>query len=55
MDKLSNKLAKEHWKFIKMMLNHTEETKGSIKTIGYYYRAAFIHGYKHGQKAQGDK
>lgn len=51
MDK-AKKLAHEHWKWIKIMLDHTKETKGSIKTIGVYYRAAFIHGYKHGQEGK---
>jgi hypothetical protein len=53
MNKRSRKLAENHWKWIKAMLDRTKETKGSIKTIGVYYRAAFIHGFKHGQGKNG--
>ena len=52
MDKRSRKLAKNHWKWIKAMLDHTKETKCSIKTIGVYYKSAFIHGYKHGRESK---
>ena len=50
--KKARKLAKEHWKWVNRMLKETDEPKGNVKTIGVYYRAAFIHGYKHAKEKE---
>jgi len=48
MDKphIVHELAKAHWEYVKnLLINH-----GIIDTdqIGFHYKSAFIHGYKHG-------
>ena len=41
-------LADEHWKYIKsVLLNHKIELP-ELMRIGFHYRTAMIHGYKHG-------
>jgi len=44
-------LAACHWEWVNKMLKATCESNKNIKMIGVYYRAAFIHGYKHGKEA----
>jgi hypothetical protein len=41
-------LADEHWGYVKEVL----ELHGAreIQAIGWHYKTAFIHGYKHGQQ-----
>ena len=43
-------LAASHWEWVSKMLKATSESGKNIKMIGVYYRAAFIHGYKHGRE-----
>ena len=42
------KLVEAHWKYIEGMLKVHGEMEDMIKVIGYHYKTAFIHGYKHG-------
>ena len=42
----AEKLAEEHWDYIESLLEiHDDEY---IKQIGFHYKQAFRHGYKHG-------
>ncbi len=42
-------LASQHWEWVSKMLRATGQSGKIIKMIGIFYRAAFIHGYKHGK------
>ena len=43
----SKKLAEEHWSYIEaLLLAHGE--KDILEVIGFHYKSAFIHGFKHG-------
>ena len=41
-------LAEAHWKYIKSLLFEHKIDDTEIKRIGFHYRTAMIHGYKHG-------
>ena len=40
--------AKAHWEYIKGILETHQENNEVIEKIGYHYKTAFLHGYKHG-------
>ena len=42
-------LADAHWDYVKAVLEHAGETPEIIGIIGFHYRTAMIHGYKHGR------
>ena len=42
------RLAGQHWEYLNNVLLIHGLEKSDINTIGYHYRTAFIHGYKHG-------
>ena len=44
-----NKLAQDHWNYIKSLLEAHAVDEYEIDVIGFHYRTAFIHGYKHGK------
>jgi hypothetical protein len=44
----SQKLADDHWAYIKDLLVIHGMTDIEIKTIGFHYKTAFVHGWKHG-------
>ena len=52
--KEATNLAAQHWEWLSKMLKATSESGKNIKMIGIYYRAAFVHGYKHGEEKTGD-
>ena len=50
-----NKLANDHWSYIKELIENehkgTDEIEGLeryIDMVGFYYKSALIHGFKHG-------
>lgn len=43
-------LANEHWKYVKELLDAHCEDDENIERIGFHYKTAFIHGYKHGRE-----
>lgn len=45
--KTSKQLADEHWGYIVGLLEAHEEDNKLIDQIGFHYKSAFIHGYKH--------
>ena len=49
-------LAEEHWQYVRAVLEHdfreNEESKAIIEVIGFHYKTAFVHGYKHGVEDQ---
>ena len=40
-------LANDHWSYIKELLLTHSHTDQEIKVIGFHYKTAFEHGYKH--------
>lgn len=41
-------LAEAHWKYVEGVLRAAGKPEADIEEIGYHYRTAMIHGYKHG-------
>ena len=39
-----------HWKYIEELLRTHEESETTIQRIGFHYKTAMLHGYKHGYK-----
>ena len=44
----AKELAEAHWNYIKAVLTNHKMTPDEIDRIGFHYRTAMIHGYKHG-------
>ena len=48
-------LASDHWQYLKSVLEiHGADTE-QIEIIGFHYRSAMIHGFKHGLEEKLDK
>ena len=43
----AKKLAEEHWRYVGDLLLTHGEPEHNVNVIGWHYKAAFIHGYKH--------
>jgi len=43
----AEKLAQEHWEYIEKLLKTHGEKEEIIRKIGFHYKTAFKHGYKH--------
>ena len=43
----AKQLSREHWAYIRRLLKAHKLSAFIIKLIGFHYRTAFIHGYKH--------
>jgi hypothetical protein len=50
MTERAEKLAEEHWKYIEGVLALHGVKSEDVGLIGWHYRTAFLHGYKHGQE-----
>jgi 1,6-anhydro-N-acetylmuramate kinase len=48
-DKLKHaeELANAHWAYVKQVLENAGVEQQVIEQIGFHYRTAFVHGYKH--------
>jgi len=44
----ANRTAIAHWSYIEQVLLTHGEDKNIIEKIGFHYKSAMIHGYKHG-------
>ena len=47
---MPNEIAEAHWNYIKDLLLNHKISKNEINLIGFHYKTAFVHGYKHGQE-----
>ena len=47
----AEKLADQHWKYIRQVLETHGAAGDEIARIGFHYLTAFVHGYKHGMEA----
>jgi hypothetical protein len=45
------KLAMDHWKYIEDLLVAHDPEIDNLNIIGFHYRTAFEHGFKHGMEA----
>lgn len=45
----ATKLAEDHWDFLKELFDLNFISTCSIAAVGYLYKQAFLHGYKHGK------
>lgn len=43
----AEKLAEKHWQYIEGILKKEGTPEQEINRIGYHYKTAFVHGYKH--------
>ena len=48
MTKHSVDLAGAHWAYVESVLISHNELKTTIEKCGFHYKAAFVHGFKHG-------
>ena len=49
-------VAAEHWGYIRTLLEIHNTNTYTIEKVGFHYRTAFIHGWKHGkEEAESDK
>lgn len=46
----AKQLACEHWAYIKQLLLTHGVPIEQVNIIGFHYKSAFVHGYKHGQE-----
>ena len=44
---ISQQLADEHWEYVENLLAVHGETEEVTSKIGWHYRTAFVHGFKH--------
>lgn len=44
-------LVDAHWKYVEGILRLDGRSEGTVKEIGWHYRSAMLHGYKHGVEA----
>ncbi len=42
-----HRLADDHWAYIESLLTMHGETEDIIQKVGWHYKTAFIHGFKH--------
>lgn len=48
MTDLANKLAEDHWSYIKTVLDSHAVKGVEVEVAEFHYKTAFIHGFKHG-------
>lgn len=42
------KLAHQHWNYVRQILEAHGEDREVIEKVGFHYRSAMVHGFKHG-------
>lgn len=47
-DIMAKQKAARHWSYLEEVLQQHEVSEKEIDIIGFHYRTAFIHGWKHG-------
>ena len=47
-------LAIAHWSYIEALLEAHNTNENDIKAIGFHYKSALLHGFKHGIEEVGD-
>ena len=45
-----NELADKHWSYVEQMLKAHGEDEDIIRVIGFHYKTAMVHGFKHGRE-----
>ena len=49
-DNKGKQLAEAHWEYIEKLMKQHGEEQTTIDLIGFHYKTAMIHGYKHGKE-----
>lgn len=44
---VAQELAEKHWNYIENLLKRIKDDE-MVETIGFHYKTAFVHGFKHG-------
>ena len=47
----AEKLAADHWKYLEGLLESHNVDEKAVEAIGFHYRTAMVHGFKHGVEA----
>jgi len=45
-----NELVDKHWSYVEQMLKAHGEDEDIIRVIGFHYKTAMVHGFKHGRE-----
>ena len=45
---VGTKLATDHWSYLKKLLEEHDVSEAEVNLIGFHYKTAFEHGFKHG-------
>jgi hypothetical protein len=51
----AQELAEANWEYIESLLLVHGETPSNVGKVGFHYRTAFVHGFKHGIEAAKEK
>lgn len=46
----TQELAEAHWSYVRSVLESHRIATDIITAVGFHYKSAFAHGYKHGQE-----
>jgi hypothetical protein len=50
MSNKANNLAQKHWEYVKSLLLAHDLSEKDAEQIGFHYKTAFVHGFKHGME-----
>lgn len=50
--KESDELVNKHWSYVEQTLKMHGEDEDIIRIVGFHYKTAMLHGYKHGIEAK---
>lgn len=54
MDDKLKEMIEAHWAYVREVLNRAGEDRGVIEKIGFHYKTAMEHGWKHAMAAGGN-
>ncbi len=49
---IAKELAIDHWAYVRQVLVHDGVSERDIERIGFHFREAFIHGFKHADEIE---
>ena len=49
----AKKLAEAHWSYVRDVLLMHGEPANNVELIGFHYKSAMVHGFKHGVEHNG--
>ena len=48
----AEKLAADHWAYLEGLMQTHNVDETAVGAIGFHYKTAFVHGYKHGEESR---